>query len=63
MGMYIGVLFVVIGIGTIALEFRESYSIAATIRTFGLWILVPVLMTVVGVHQIVKCVKNRKHIE
>lgn len=60
-GTYIGVLFVFIGIGTIALKFRESYSITATIRTFGLWIIIPILMTIVGVVQIVKCLRSREY--
>lgn len=62
-GTYIGVLFVVIGIGTIVLKFREFYSMAATMRGFGLWIIIPVLMILVGVIQIIKCIRNRQYTE
>lgn len=51
-GLYVGVLFVVIGIGFTIL--------ISTKKTFGLWILIPVLMAGGGVLQIVKCLRNRK---
>lgn len=60
LGLYIGILFVVIGIGIPAIKYRETLSILKTIRVFGFWILIPIMLVVVGALQIVKCLKNRK---
>ena len=60
LGLYIGILFVVIGIGIPAIKYRETLSILETIRLFGFWILIPIILVVVGVLQIVKCLKNGK---
>ena len=49
LGLYIGILFVAIGIGIIAMIYRQK---------FGLWIVIPVLMIGAGVVQIVKCIKR-----
>lgn len=59
LGIYTGVLFVAIGIGFIAIKYGETQSLLGTIRAFGLWILIPVMMFAVGVFQIVKCLKNK----
>lgn len=59
LGLYVGILFVVIGIGFPAIKCREMQSLSETIQAFGFWILIPIMMTVVGVLQIVKCLKNR----
>ena len=49
LGLYIGILFVAIGIGTIVMIYRQK---------FGLWITIPILMIGAGVVQIVKCIKR-----
>ena len=49
LGLYIGILFVAIGIGIIAMIYRQK---------FGLWITIPILMIGAGVVQIVKCIKR-----
>lgn len=49
LGLYIGILFVVIGIGVIAMIYNQR---------FGLWIAIPVLMIGAGVVQIIKCIKK-----
>ena len=59
LGLYVGILFVFIGIGFPAIKCRETQSLSETIQAFGFWILIPIMMTVVGVLQIVKCLKNR----
>lgn len=51
LGLYIGILFVAIGIGIIAMIYRQK---------FGLWIIIPILMIGVGVVQIIKCIRNKK---
>ena len=48
LGLYIGILFVAIGMGTIVMIYRQK---------FGLWITIPILMIGAGVVQIVKCIK------
>lgn len=53
LGLYVGILFVVIGIGIPAIKHAD-------IREFGFWILIPIMMVVVGMLQIVKCLKNRE---
>ncbi len=60
LGLYAGIVIAVIGIGFILLKFGESYSLVETIRSFGLWIIIPILMTAVGVYQVIKCIRNKK---
>ena len=60
LGLYAGAVIAVIGIGFLFLKYRESYSLVETIRAFGLWITIPILMTVVGVYQVVTCIRNKK---
>ena len=54
LGLYIGILFVVIGIGIIAMIYNQR---------FGLWIVIPVMMIGAGVLQIIKCINNKKNKE
>ena len=60
LGLYAGIAIAVIGIGFILLKFRESYSLVEIVRSFGLWIIIPILMTAVGVYQVIKCIRNKK---
>ncbi len=59
LGIYMGVFLVVIGIGVIAIVFGKTLSLTATIESFGLWIFIPILLMVVGMLQIIKCLRNR----
>lgn len=52
-GLYVGIVFAMLGVGFTAMILKLSESA-------GPWILIPVLMTVAGVLQIIKCIKNRK---
>lgn len=58
LGVYIGILFVIIGIGFVALKYGETYSVLETIQAFGFWILIPIMMIVAGVYQTVKSLKD-----
>lgn len=49
LGLYIGILFVAIGVGIIAMIYQQK---------FGLWIVIPILMIGAGVVQIIKCIKR-----
>lgn len=51
LGLYIGILFVVIGVGIIVMIYNQS---------FGVWIVIPVLMIGTGIIQIIKCISNKK---
>ena len=52
LGLYVGILFVIIGGGIIAMIYQQE---------FGFWIIIPALMIVVGILQIKKCLKAKKN--
>ena len=54
-----GIVIVVIGAGFLVLKYVESYSLIETVKAFGLWMIIPILMILAGVLQIIKCVRNR----
>lgn len=57
---YIGSFIAVIGAGFVALKFIETYSVSETVKEFGVWILIPILMIVVGIFTVVNCLKDKK---
>ena len=54
LGLYAGAVIAIIGIGFILLMSKEP------IYSFGLWIIIPILMAVVGIYQVIKCIRNKK---
>ena len=54
LGLYAGAVIAVIGIGFLVLICKGAEI------SLGLWIIIPVLMTVVGVYQVIKCIRNKK---
>jgi len=60
LGLYAGAVIALIGMGFLILKFMETYSLLETVKSFGLWIIIPILMTVAGVFQIIKCIRNKK---
>ena len=54
LGLYAGAVIELIGIGFLLLMCKEPAN------SYGLWIIIPILMAVVGVFQVVKCIRNRK---
>lgn len=54
LGLYAGAVIALIGIGFLLLMCKEPAN------SYGLWIIIPILMVVVGVFQVVKCIRNRK---
>lgn len=54
-GTYVGLLFLVVGIGIILLQNGTTMSLIETIKSFGLWIFIPLMFIIVGVFQLVKC--------
>ena len=61
-GTYIGAVCLIIGIGIILFQNGTTMSLIETIKSFGLWILIPFMFIVVGIIQLVKCLflKNNK---
>lgn len=52
-GLYMGIVFAVLGIGFAAMLYQLS-------ENAGLWILIPLFMTAAGVVQVIKCLKNKE---
>ena len=61
-GAYIGLLFFIIGIGIILVQTGTTMSLVKTIKSLGLWILIPIMFVVVGIYQFIKSLlhKNKK---
>lgn len=55
MGIYIGFVLLLVGIGIIWFQNGTTFSFMETIKSFGLWILIPLVFIVIGLFQIVKC--------
>ena len=53
-GTYIGVVFLIIGIGIILIQNGTTMSLIKTIKNMGLWILIPLMFVIVGIYQIIK---------
>ena len=53
LGLYMGIVFTLLGAGF-------TVMLGALAESHGLWILVPLLMSVAGIAQVIKCLKNRK---
>lgn len=59
LGAYMGAVIAAFGAGVVVLKYGETLSLSQTVREFGPWIAVPVLMFVVGMVQLVKCLIKR----
>ena len=53
LGLYAGAVIAVIGIGFLLLICTE------TVSSYGLWVIIPILMIVAGIYQVIKCIRNR----
>lgn len=60
LGLYIGIVSALVGIGIPIVKFTEVLSVKGTIKSFGLWIFVPIILFSAGVFQIIKTLRNRK---
>lgn len=60
-GTYIGFVFLIIGLGVILIQNGTTMSLIETIKSFGLWIIIPIIFVIVGIYQIIKCLilKNK----
>ncbi len=55
LGLYIGIVFFIIGIGIIAFQMGTISSFMETIKTMRFWFLIPVMFIIVGIFQTIKC--------
>lgn len=53
-GTYIGIVFLLVGIGIVLFQNGTTTSLIETIRSFGLWILIPLMFLVIGFFQTIK---------
>ena len=60
LGIYIGLIFFIIGIGIILFQTGTTTSLIETIKSFGLLIIIPIMFVVVGIIQIIKCLLKKK---
>ena len=58
---YIGCLFTIIGIGIVLLQNGTTMSFIETLKNMKLWILIPIMFVVVGIHQLIQGLKTQKN--
>ena len=61
LGLYIGIVSALVGMGIPIVKFTEVLSVKGTIKSFGLWIFVPIILFTAGIFQIIKTLMNRKN--
>ncbi len=63
-GTYIGIVFLLIGIGIVLFQNGTTGSFLETVRSFGLWIFIPLAFVIIGLFQVIKSIliikKNRE---
>ncbi len=55
LGLYVGIVFLVVGIGIIAFQMGEVSSLIEMVKRMGFWILIPIMFIIIGGFQTVKC--------
>ncbi len=60
LGLYVGILFIAIGIGIPAFKYTDTLSLAETVKSFGFWLFIPIMMIVAGMFQIIKCLRSKE---
>ncbi len=55
LGLYVGIVFFIVGIGIIAFQVGELTSLKEAIKRMGLWIFIPIMFIIIGCFQIIKC--------
>ena len=61
-GIYIGAFMLLTGIGIILFQIGTTISLTALIKSFGIWLSIPVLFIIVGIFQIIKCILSSNNI-
>jgi len=55
LGLYVGIVCVIVGIGIIAFQMGEVSSFIEVIKRMRFWIFIPIMFIIIGGFQIVKC--------
>lgn len=55
LGIYVGIVFLVIGIGIIAIQMGTTSSLIEVIKVMKFWILIPIMFIIVGGFQTIRC--------
>ena len=55
MGLYIGIVVLIIGIGIILFQYGTTASLIETVKLMGLWVVIPIMFIIIGIFQIIKC--------
>ena len=55
MGLYVGIVSLIIGIGIISIQLGEVASLIRVIEQMKFWFFIPILFIIVGIFQIIKC--------
>ena len=63
LGTYIGLLFLMIGIGIILWQNGTTMSLIETIKSFRLWVFIPLMFIFVGVFQLIRCLILKQNIK
>lgn len=58
---YIGSLFTIIGVGVVLVQNGTTMSFIETLKNMKLWILIPIMFVVVGIHQLIQGLKTQKN--
>lgn len=59
-GLYLGFVFLIVGIGIILSQVGGALSILDIIKHMGFWLVIPILFIMVGIFQIIKCLFSNK---
>lgn len=60
LGLYVGILFVAMGIGIPAFKFTDTFSLSETVKAFGIGLIIPIMFVAVGMFQIIKTLRNKE---
>lgn len=55
LGLYVGIVCLIVGIGIIVFQFSELSSLIEVIKRMNFWIFIPTMFIVIGLFQIIKC--------
>lgn len=61
LGTYVGVLITVVGIGIILFQTGTTGSLMETVKSFGLLMIIPIMLIVFGIIQTIKCLVKAFH--
>lgn len=59
MQLYFGFTFLIIGIGFILFQNGTTSSFLGTVKSLGIWMIIPVLFIILGSVEIIKCLHSR----